>query len=362
MRNALIACLAALVLLGTAAGSALANEAQDGRCGGIPDANFICGPVNAEDLVRVPGTDWVIASRMAGPKDRQGMFYLLNAEDHSWRAIEIDAIVAAPDRAAYPQCMEKPDGAKFHGHGIALQEGSDGLTLLAIGHGGREAVEIFRLDAKADDIPELTWIGCVPAPEGAQLNSVAALPDGGFVATKFFDATNKSWGPDLLAGKPTGAVLEWSPEQGWREITGTQMSGPNGIAASADGKMLFVAEWGARKLHRIARGDATPARVIETDFLPDNLQWDDDGKLLVTGQWLKGEDFIICAMSDAAVCPHPFKMIRVEPDTLTAETIISAEKPTVFGSATTALDLGHEYWIGTWRGDRIQRVAKPNSP
>ncbi|WP_119271131.1 hypothetical protein [Taklimakanibacter deserti] len=354
---ALVARLTAFALL-SSAGAAMAGEAQDGKCGGVTDKAFICGPVNAEDLARIPRTDWVIASRAAGPKDTQGMFYLLNTRDHTWRAIEIDAMAAAPDSAAYPQCAEKPTTATYRGHGIALRQDSDGLTLLAIGHGGREAVEVFQIEAK-NDVPALRWKGCVPAPSGAFLNSVAALPDGGFAATKFFDAGNKNWGPDLVAGKPTGAVLEWSPKAGWREIAGTQMSGPNGIAASSDGRILFVAEWGARKLHRIPRDDAAPARVIGTDFLPDNLHWDDDGQLLVTGQWLTGADFVVCAMSDAASCPHPFKVIKVEPETLMAETVVSEAKPTLFGSASTALDLGQEYWVGTWRGDRIQRVPKP---
>jgi hypothetical protein len=270
MRRLVIQLIAA-ALIGSVAGIVLASEAQDGKCGGVEDKGFICGPVNAEDLVRIPGTDWVIASRMAGPKDTQGMFYLLNAKDHSWRALAIDAVQAAPDTAAYPQCTEKPSPGSFHGHGISLREAPNRLTLLAIGHGGREAIEVFHIEATPEDVPALRWIGCVPAPAGAQLNSVATLPDGGFVATKFFDTANKDWGADILAGKPTGAVLEWSPKEGWREIEGTRMSGPNGIVASPDGRVFFVAEWGARKLHRIPRGDAAPARVIETDFHPDNL-------------------------------------------------------------------------------------------
>lgn len=361
MRSFIIRLIAAALVSG-GAGMARAGEAQDGKCGGVADRNFICGPVNAEDLVRIPATDWVIASRMAGPRDTQGMFYLLNAKDRSWRALEVDAIPAAPDPASYPQCTGKPAATTFHGHGIALREDSDGLTLLAVGHGGREAVEIFHIDVKTDAIPALRWIGCVPAPSGAQLNSVAPLPDGGFVATKFFDVANKNWGADILAGKPTGAVLEWSPKQGWREIAGTQMSGPNGIAASPDGKVLFVAEWGARKLHRIPRDDAAQARVIDTDFLPDNLQWDDAGKLLATGQWVPSDVFAVCAMSEAAVCEHAFKVLSVEPETLTAETVVSVWKPAQFGSGTTALDMGDEYWIGTWRGDRIARVVKPPQP
>lgn len=348
--------LAALLVL-LSAGAALAGEAQDGSCDGKADPNFICGPVNAEDLNRIPGTDWVIASRMAGRKDAQGMFYLLNAGDHSWRPIAIDEIEAVQDRTTYPKCPGKPTTASFSGHGIALKEGPDGLTLFAVSHGQREGVEVFNVDAKAD-IPTLRWVGCVPAPSGVSLNGVAPLPEGGFVVTEFFDTTNKNWGRDLFTGKPTGVVLEWQPQQGWGEIAGTHLSGPNGIVVSPDGKALFVAEWGAKKLHRIARGDAAESKVITLNFNPDNLLWDNDGKLLLTGQAASLRNFAGCAMGDSAVCAHPYKVIKVDPATLTSEVIIDVTNPTVFGSGTTALDLGSEYWIGTWRGNRIARMAK----
>ena len=111
---------------------------QDGRCGGADDANFICGPVNAEDLVKLPGTDWVLASRMAGPGVSGGALYLLNAGDHRWRSLDLDAIADARDVALYPDCPGKPTAAVFSGHGIAVDRNGDRLKLLAINHGGRK--------------------------------------------------------------------------------------------------------------------------------------------------------------------------------------------------------------------------------
>jgi sugar lactone lactonase YvrE len=181
------------------------------------------------------------------------MFYLLNAMDHSWRSVDIDSISTAPDRS-YSACPGRPTSASFHGQGLALDENDGGLKLLAVGHGGREAVEIFRIEVERDAVPTLVWVGCVVAPSSAQLNSVAALPGGGFVVTRFFDLAYKTWGEDMLAGRNTGSVLEWSPEDGWKEVEGTEMSGPNGILARPDGSAYFVAEWGAQRLHKFSRG------------------------------------------------------------------------------------------------------------
>lgn len=157
-------------------------------------------------------------------------------------------------------------------------------------------------------------------------------------------------------------MLEWSPEDGWKEVEGTEMSGPNGILARPDGSAYFVAEWGAQRLHKFSRGATSQRRTIDTGVRTDNLQWDGASQLLVTGQWVDAKDFVACALSEARVCLHPFKVLRVNPDTLATETVVSYSGSTEFGSGTTALDLGSEYWIGTWRGDRIARVPKPTQP
>jgi hypothetical protein len=348
-----------VTFLATIISPAVAEEMQDGHCGGAVDENFICGPVNAEDLVEVPGTDWVLASRMAGPSVTSGAIYLLNTRDRSWRTLDLDAIAEASDAAAYPGCSGKPSAAAFRGHGLALDRAGDRLRLLAINHGGRESVEIFGLSASGADEPTLTWIGCVLAPENAQLNSVVALPGGGLAVTKFFDASNQSWTTDLFEGKPTGSVLEWSATSGWKELAGTALSGPNGLAVSPDGGVYFVAEWGARRLHRFQRGAAGEHKVVDVGVLADNLSWDADGRLLLAGQNVADKrEYAECALSEARTCPDAWKVLRVDPETLAVETIIDRPGTKEFGSATTALDIGTEYWIGTSRGERIARIAK----
>ena len=98
-------------------------------------------------------------------------------------------------------------------------------TLYVVGHGAREAIEVFELDA-GGALPTMKWIGCIPAPEGTQrINSITALPAGFLGATNF---------------DPTGGELwEWHPIIGWIEVPGSQMRGPNGLVSSNDGRWFL---------------------------------------------------------------------------------------------------------------------------
>ncbi len=66
-------------------------------------------------------------------------------------------------------------------HGISLAKRSGGaMELYVVNHGGRQSMEMFELKPEAGSW-SLVWHGCVPATQ--EYNDVAALPDGGFIAT-----------------------------------------------------------------------------------------------------------------------------------------------------------------------------------
>jgi hypothetical protein len=61
-----------------------------------------------------------------------------------------------------------------------LRPGENGhSTLYVAAHGGREAIEVFGVDANGAQ-PVLTWTGCVLMPEGMVANGVASFSDGAF--------------------------------------------------------------------------------------------------------------------------------------------------------------------------------------
>ena len=115
---------------------------------------------------------------------------------------------------------------------------------------------MFEIDVQPAS-PAFTWIGCVVAPEGTTLNSVAPLPHGGFVATNPYnrsipDARNRAG-----KGEAAGEVREWEPGKGWTIVPGSESAGPNGIEVSPDGAWLYINLWPARRMMRaVARADA----------------------------------------------------------------------------------------------------------
>src|SRR5215813_5832799 len=134
-------------------------------CTPVGDVQFICGQQGPEDLVVVPGGQWVVASAMSG----SGGLNLIHVSDRrSVIAFPSDADKARYDAKAYVGCSGPPDKAsraKFVTHGLSLQAGKKSVhRLFVVAHGARESIEVFELDA-APATPTLTWIGCVVAPD-----------------------------------------------------------------------------------------------------------------------------------------------------------------------------------------------------
>ncbi|MZR11671.1 hypothetical protein GQE99_01360 [Maritimibacter sp. DP07] len=332
-----------------------AQKAMPDACGGDP--HLLCGPTNAEDLVKLDDT-WVLSSRIGGPGDTEGMFYLINSANRMWQPVGPDDMETAAD-ATFSDCPGKPSSADFRGHGMTLDTSGETPRLYAINHGGRETVEVIDIALSDGAAPTLTWAGCIVAPEGSNLNAVAVLPEGGIATTKFTDTRNEKWVEDLLGVNDTGYVYEWHADAGWSEVEGTTMSGPNGVLVSPEGDAYYVAEWAARRLHRIPRGEGSSVEpmVIDTGVLTDNLHWAENGEILATGQWVaETVEYAGCMGSPAPACPVPFKVLRIDPESMEMTEVISYDDED-FGSGTTAVEVGDAYWIGTTRFDRIGTIS-----
>lgn len=329
----------------------LAPAASAQSCGPVSGLEFVCGPRNAEDLVRVPGTPWIIASGMtAGASltlidSRSGAYSPLHAQ-------------AKPD-AAFAPCATPPDPAKAITHGLNLRAGANRhSTLYAVGHGAREAIEVFDVDATGAT-PALTWKGCVPMPEGLAANSVASFANGSLVATVLL-LPGKTFA-DSVAKRPTGAVYEWAPgKKGFELIRGSELPGNNGIEVSADGKEIFVVSSGLQTI--VAFAHTNPTRQLRTTrplpFTPDNVHMGEDGRLLTAGM---KNDVPECggaptpqhSLEKLSTCPRGFMALAIDPQTM-KDTLV-AESPTIptFSNATMVLTFDKQFWIGTFSGDRV---------
>lgn len=316
------------------------------QCDPEGDVGFVCGPVSPEDLYAIPDSPWVIVSSMIDG----GNLYATDTRDYSSRAIfPAAALPPRPDTDLYGECPG-PVTREFRPHGINLREGNSGLhTLYVVGHGAREAVEVFEIDARAAT-PTATWVGCVIAPDGTGLNSVAALPDGGFVATNF--------------QRPEGEVWEWQSESGWTRVPGSVTNGPNGVEASTDGQWLFIGGWGTQSLIRISRG-RTPVEVDAADvgFHIDNVRFAPDGSLLAAGHVGPTPDAIFTCLRERQCDGVRSRVARVDVLTLAVEDLVSYPPSDTFILGTVALEVGDELWIGGIAGgDRIVRLPSATLP
>lgn len=319
-----ISLLSSLLMLSVFSIDAFSAE----TCQPDGEVQFVCGTTNPEDLYQIPDTPWVIASGRVS--DVAGPIYAVNIRDHS--ATEIfpqGALAPEHDAATYRDCPAP--ATVFQPHGLSLRHGKDGIhTLYVVGHGEREAIEVFNLDVRGL-LPSLQWIGCIVAPEGTRrINSVTALPGGSIAATNF-DTTG-------------GELWEWHPSSGWAEIPGSQMRGPNGLVSSANGEWLYIGGWSDQALIRLSRGRASPQLdSVSVGFNVDNVRLAPDGGIVVAGHVTRCPDGSDCELAVARVA-------KVNPNTLSVEQLVDYKGNDFFRLGTVAIEVGDEIWIGGIRG------------
>ena len=199
----ILACLLLILsFFGGPFNSNLVNAAED--CEQVAEAEFVCGPEHAEDLVKIPQSNWVIASSYDPSAVPNGTIYLVNGKTQEWEEVYPDAIEFKPNTEAYPSCPAPPDRAVFESHGLDIEAGIGNLHTLYVVNHGREAIEVFKVDANGKE-PKFTWTGCVFPPEQTHLNDIAALPDGdGILATNTHNPEDTEFIDKLVDGQDTG--------------------------------------------------------------------------------------------------------------------------------------------------------------
>lgn len=334
-------------------GAAIADE-----CTNSDDIEYICGPKNAEDILALGDTQWLITSGMSDQllnTDDAGHIYLVNRSKKTFEEFFPGIKPTFDlDKEMFHACPEPINPEKFSAHGLALQQRSSGLYRLYItSHGEREAIEVFNIDTQGVK-PAICWVGCVLLPEKMLANSVAILSDGGFVTTKFMDLTVPNPFNEIAQGKITGGVYEWHPGDNVKAIYGTELSGANGIAVSPDSKWVYVAAFGTREIVRYDR-IKSPVTIekVQVSVMPDNVRWGDDGML-----YTAGNNFVPPEDCEKPPCRTGWSVLSINPENMEIKRVTGVDQTATMQNASSALVVDNEIWVGTYLGDRIGYLPK----
>jgi hypothetical protein len=321
------------------------------------DFRLIEGAVNAECLVRVPDSEWILATGMVSPSHPSGRLPAVHAGSGRVVAAYPRPGGDAPDTATFGD-IAPPSPDVFNAHGASLRIGGDGRhTLYVVNHGGREAVEVFEVETVGEEAPVVTWVGAVPGPPGADLNNPSAHPDGGFVVSNVCQGGRESY-PALWAGDVTGCVLRWTgPGEEMTPIPGTELNAPNGTELSADGSWLFIALYARHEIMRLSLTDHDePPLVTPVDYCPDNFTWTSDGeKLIVLAQKVEPKK-LMAAFPDNDRYDFGFQVLEVDPETL--EAVVLGEFDDSWAGPSTALAVDDEIWVSSPRSTSLLAVPR----
>jgi hypothetical protein len=321
------------------------------------DPVFVCGLHHPEDIVRLPGTPWIVASSinftMGNPPSNigPGPLSAIRIDTHAVRRLYPTASsVADWDRENYRDCPAPP--SMFSSHGLNVRPlGKGKYRLYVANHGSRESVEVIDVTVRGERL-NATWRGCMRVSVkdlGIWPNAVVPLPDGGVA----------------LAGYN---VAIWHSGRGWEKFQSYQGMKPgehdgvgfaNGVEVSRDGRWIYIADTGRTSVIRVPVGGG-PQTEMKLSFVPDNLRWGEDGLLYVAGpifpKWTESEAHRCYAQ---AICVTGIGVASIDPQTLAVNDVVHDEVgiKDKFGTPTTALQMGTQLWISTSRGDRVMIVG-----
>lgn len=333
------------------------------KCDKVGDIEPVCRFSNPEDMELLPDKKTLIISQignMEGTAAGKLVFFDTASQSLS-PAFPPPPGTAAPlggDNWGAKNCPGIP-GPEFSPIGISLRQRNDGRwQLAAVNQGGRTSVEMFELLPRGDGYA-LGWRGCVPPPANINMNDVALLRDGGFVATHMFDRlaprvfgySTGIWKSQF--GFDTGYVFEWLPSasETFRVLAGSHGSFPNGIQLSADDLSVFANFTSNNEIRKLDRKSGK--KLLSAELVrPDNLSWDRNGFLL--GASLSGGAMGLfnCHRHPGETCGFAFSIVRIDPETMATETVFRHEGEPM-GAATVAQQVGDWLYIGSFTGNRI---------
>lgn len=345
-----VAMAGSALLLALASTPGVSRDEEAGPVGPCATGQ-ICQFDDPEDLADLTGTEWIILSQEA----RDGASGVA-----AWHSVS-GALIAYRDADIGPACLP---GARSGGLGVR-RDGA-GYRLVHILHptnGGADGVEILRIVMKRG-VPHLRRTACVAAPPLYFLNDVAPDGMGGFVATHMFDRSRprSELDADFRAGRPTGFIVRWTAQAGWRKVAGSDGAFPNGIDLSANARWIAFAETYGHVLNRI-RMDGSARQRVPLAMQPDNVTAAGGDRFIVAGGI--GRPMVStrnCAALRRPGCGFPSRALSVDFGRGGRQTVIVTSGGESVPGMSVALRKGGILYLGTAFGDRITTVVPADDP
>ena len=324
-----------------------------------------CNYQNPEDLAVLPDGRHILVSEFGAivplsPTNVQGNLSLLDTTDGRKKNLEIEM---SDNVWGDPECQR--DSMMLSPHGIDINERLDGSYQLAIvNHMPTETIELFEL-REINDAWSLTWRGCVDAPVHGYFNDVALSSNGSFYVSQMYDKNISLFMLAVLDNtkEDTGYVYHWRRQNGFERLVNTDGAFPNGVELSDDENNLFINYAFGNKTSKYNLMSNSIEASFSMNGIPDNITVDGE-YIWVGAQDHSGLDSLIyCGVFAKDVfedpminqCPLPFAAYQLRQSDLS---LVNSYKysNTVMGTATVALSLNGQLYIGTYHGDRIASV------
>ncbi len=319
------------------------------------DVEILCGTRSPEDLEPTPDGKFLIVSQFVNGRGGTGgaglVLFDLAKKTFSKMVVHDEPRTDWGD----PACPGPPGDALLP-HGISLSKRADSkptMQLYVVNHGGRQSMEMFEL-RRAGPSWDLAWHGCFVSKQ--DYNDVAALSDGGFIATHPTALRTAGDTSNLLGGQATGYVARWTAATGEVEMPGTRIGYPNGVVVTADGRYMYVNAWTAREVHKYDLKDGKETGVIKLGFMPDNLTWTSDRHILAAGVvGVRGD----CPAGSGAPCGQGFGVARIDPAKMEFHTLFDWKgKSSPISGVSVALKVGNSIYLGAFQGDRLVKLRE----
>jgi hypothetical protein len=312
-------------------------------------AEILCGARSPEDLEVTPDGKALIVAQFVNfrtPGERAGIALF----DLATKKYAPMPVTVAPDKTWGDAACPGPVGDQLAAHGTSLVKRSNGAwQYYVVNHGGRESIEMFELKMGTAG-PSLFWHGCVIAEKA--YNDVAALADGGYVATHPTGIPTPP-GANIFDGQPTGWVSRWTPGKGESELPGTRFGYPNGVIATADGRFAYYAAWTNKAIHKYDLRAGKEVSVTPLGFMPDNITWTKKGQLLAAGvKGARGN----CPETGKTPCIMGFGVAQLNPsDMKIGQTFDNGDRMLISG-VSVAQQAGPAIYVGAFQGDRLVKL------